>query len=65
MHKQHKDSNQIVGGPPSKSWLLPKIQPRNQQLKFTMKTQKRIFGNVKTQNRVKHVCPYHTIVYDA
>jgi hypothetical protein len=42
--QKKRDSNQTADEPPNKSWLLPKSEPQIKQLKFTMKTQKRIFG---------------------
>jgi hypothetical protein len=41
---KHEDSYQTAGGPPSKSWSLPKVTPRAQQDKFTIKTEKRSSG---------------------
>ena len=38
-----KNSYQTTGGPPSKSWSLPKGTLRTQQINFTIKTQKRSF----------------------
>jgi hypothetical protein len=44
MHEQHTQSYQTIGGPPSKLWPLSKSTPRTQQVKFTIKTQKRSSG---------------------
>jgi hypothetical protein len=58
--KEHKDSHQTAGGPPSKSWLLPTSTPRTSAGRIhheNMKTQFwHNFGNVKYQNREKRIC---------